>query len=313
MFENRLPFIAAIVSNFIVVGITYIYLEDYFYLTVFVAVASIFIFSKQFNPWSLTAALLIALLPIASSKNDPTTYYLIWAIFIGGTILQIAASIVANRSTAPTTGSTLPLNTLFALLGVGFSYFLIFRIYQVRYGGSLANEVQPFIDQFQTMIGNEPTPLLETEQTSEIASIGQLWLSIIGCFAFYSLEPYLLYLTSGVSAIGPSLNAAAQSIGRAVLVGPLTWAAIFAAVNELRFRVFHFNELFKRFLAGFFSINRYGCLSFIVLISLSIGQTIYVNVLPPDPQIVDYFNLSIMVTVLTSLSLGTAYGVTRDK
>lgn len=305
MFENRLPFIAAIVSNFIVVGITYLYLEDYFYLTVFVAVASVLIFSKQFNPWSLTAGLLIALLPYASSKDDPTTYYLIWALFIGGTILQIAASIVANRSTASTTGSTLTLNTLFALLGVAFSYFLIYSIYQIRYGASIFDDTQSIFNQVQTVT--------EADQTLQIGSIGQSWLSIFGFFFYYALEPYLKYMASGVSGVGPSLNAFAQSIGRGFLLGPLTWAALFAAVNEVRFRIFRFNELFKRFWAGFFSINRYGCLAYIVLIGLVVGLFVYISTLPPDPRIVDYFTLAIMITVLTSLSLGTAYGVTRNK
>lgn len=320
MLENRLPFIATIIANIIVVGISYLYLEDYFYLTVFVAIVSISLLSKQFNPWALTASLLLALLPYAASKDDSTTNNVLWLLLIGGTILQIAVSLVTTRSAAEVRGSTLPFNTLFALLGVAFSYFLIFRVCQTQYGGSVQDEFEIMMNQFRTFIGQESVTFGEAAPTLGIASIGQIWWSIFECFLYYSFEPYLIYIQSGALADPAGqinwliqLSAFAQSLGRAILLGPLTWAALFAAISEVRFRVYRFNDLIKRFFRGIFSINRYGCLTFIVLLALFGGQFAYQSVFPNHSKVLDYFSLGIMMTVLTSLSLGTAYSVTREK
>jgi hypothetical protein len=322
MFENKLPFIAAIVSNFIVVGITYFYFEDYFYLTLMIAGISVLLLSSQFNPWALMASVLLALSAGAFERGDTSTFNLMIILFAIGSILQIAVAMVSNRVSMQITGSTLPLNTLFALLGVGFSYGLIYCIYQTKYHGSLWNEAEATINQIRAMAGNEPTVFTENSVSSatSIGGIAKGWLTIMGCYIYYSLEPYLLYLqsahrtgTSGSASNLASWNVVAQSIGRIILIGPLTWASLFASINEVRFRIFQFGELFKRFRAGYFSMNRVGCLIFLVLLVLAGGQVAIANFMPENQAIQEYLTLAIITTILMSLSLGTAYSVTRNK
>jgi hypothetical protein len=314
MIEDRVPFIAAIITNFIVVGIAFLFFEDYFYLTVAITLISIFITAKLFNPWALMASVLIALSAGAIEKNDTALFYLILGLFLLGTIFQLTTAMSSNRSLKSKTGSTLSINTLFALLGVGFSYGLIYWIYQNYYDGSLTNGFEAWRTLFSG--SQEVASTSPANDALELGPISAGWLTIMGTFFLFSLEPQLAYMQIDPALRTDwlqSINVMAQSFARIFLLGPLTWAALLASMSENRFRLFRLSDLINRFLAGVFSINRVGCLAYLVFIGLLASLAVFGEMLSRTPKMLDYLILAIIGTIIISLSLGTAYSVTRNK
>jgi hypothetical protein len=316
MFEDRLPFIAAIVSNLIVVGISYFYFEDYFYLTLLVLIISVFLTAKLFNPWALMASALIALSAGAIEKNDTASFNLIVGIFLLGTILQLATAMTSKGPSASRTGSTLSINTLSALLGVGFCYALLYWVYQNYFGGSLADEGETL---FGFFLNSSELTQANSGNNLSLLGLGPIsigWLTIMATFALFSLEPLLIHMQSDPSLQAGWLayaNAMAYSFARMFLLGPLVWAALFASITEVRFHILQIGELLNRFFAGIFSLNRVGCLVWVVLGGLFFGVVALSQVWVQNPKVLDYFFLAAIGTIIVSLSLGTAYSVTRYK
>lgn len=296
MFEKRLPFIAAIITEVFVAAVTYLYFEEYFYLTVGIVVVSLLLSSTQFNPWALVGSLLTALAIMFYTEQDLASLRIVIILLLGGSVLQLVAALIGGSAGEGQVRSSLGLNVLFAVLGVGFAYFLIFRMCEPRLG-----------------------PLMTDE-----AGIGRTWELLLGCYLEYSLEPLEPYwpvftfmrtgeITPPAEADWPTmLNAIFHSFGRMFILGPAVWASVFAAVSEIRFRVYNVGEFVNRFLAGLFGLNFLGCLALVVILALAVAEMVVVIALDNDPVWREYVSLALMTAFITFAAVAPADRVTRS-
>ena len=227
--EQRLPFIAAVISGIATWIATALFLTQYLALTTIALIIAILIF--RFNPWAFFGAFLTGL-AIELFKNESNEQFrIVLLILLVGSGLQLAAVLLpAFFSGLRLPSSSVGQNMVFGVMGIILCYGLQFWMCKPSISvGSSFNELVSQVNLCQSRLTVSPlnTLLFGTGSRPEI------------------------------------LNAVLSACMVQILLSPLVWAGFFAAARQVNFNLLQLKSLLAHTLTA-----ALGSLVFLIVLAI---------------------------------------------
>lgn len=233
--EKRLPFIAAIISGIITWLATALFWQNYLPLATLVLLFAVVVL--RFNVWSLAGGFLIGLAIDLHNSGEDAQLRIVFTLLVAGSLLQLIIASLQNKPSGQHT-SSISQNTIAALLGIGLAYFIQFRICQ---------------------------PVM----TTGTFSIIELVARIFGCHFQFTFGVLAQTNLSGTVEIGPAfLNSLAALCLYTLLISPISWACVFAAISAERFNLLRLNRILSRSFKAFWGLSLAGFITLIIWVIL---------------------------------------------
>lgn len=260
--ENRVPFIATIISNLII--LLAIGLVERSYL---IWLAPLFLFSLFLgaNAWVITASFLLSLLVALGEEEMQTVvgqnyqqfHSVILVLLVALSLLQIIVYVIDSQRSRPgISRSSAGRNTIFGIFGITAIYVIFYYLFRKV---DLPSELQI------------PPPF---DQGALAA-----WFK-----AGYGLAMFIIEPISAISIQEVGLDSAYQvsiSCFRFLFSWPFTWAALFAAISQMLSVRFSLKKLIYQFVRAFVGMVFIGgLLAFVIELVLSVSFMLASFILP---------------------------------
>ncbi|MCB9009935.1 MAG: hypothetical protein H6656_21620 [Ardenticatenaceae bacterium] len=225
--EDRLPFIAAIISGLITTVATAYYISDLLPLMIVIIIVSTVLL--RFNAWALIGGFLTGL-AFLEYEQGGQRFWVIIGLLVGGAVLQvITALLVGVRSARIKDRSTYWQNVVFAGIGVTAVFLAYLVICRNAYP---PQQDLTIIEQGKYLLFCVGRFVLEPYLQMSLDASGQI--------VFESFYPAYQAVVEGAeiteALILPTINVIAAVFLRTFIIAPPTYAALFAALRQIGFR-----------------------------------------------------------------------------
>lgn len=241
--EGEAPFTAAVISGLLAAALTWAWLENQQLLLVLVPLAIAAVFVLRFHPAAFVAGILTNLLFASAGRTD--TMVTVSIAIAVGILWEIGASVVDGSLTSSGVRqrSTPTQNSLFAAVGILLSLLLHMRLCnEYGYQFSAADIGESFLGFLDCIFKIWLTPLARTETTFFESQDNVLAMALDPS----NLNAAYLAMFANGTVTWEGLQPIVSSIIRALILSPLTWAAIFAALRQIGFRIWNVPLLLRQ-------------------------------------------------------------------
>jgi len=279
--EERLPFIAAVISGIIAWIATALFLQQYLALMTIVLILSIVLL--RLNAWALVGGFLTGLALELFNRGATNQFIVILSVLAIGTGLQLAVVLIPPvNSEFRSPSSSVGQNMVFGMIGITLSYGFHFLLCKptISVGSDL------FITRILMQFGQCDASFTYSEPFIKFLSNQEFGLDVLNSLAFVCLMRFFL--------------------------SQFTWVAIFASLRQINFKIFAFSTFLKHALTAYFGgLIIGGLLSLVLQIPIVVLIVILFRNIPNSQNFQDLGSLSSQLSseLETLLLISTAISI----
>ena len=247
-FEEKMPFIAAILSGLFSTAITWAWFEDKRFLILFLPLTIAVLVILRFNPSSFIAGLVTDFL--VASIGYPNITLLFFIASLVGVFWETGTAIINGSlgKDAIIDRSTPVHNSLFAGLGILMNLFMYIKIGQ-KYGYVFTgSDVGKKFLEFGDMVLKILMMPLARSKTWFFEKDECIFSIVIDLKNFH---PAVFEMLSGGGVTKEGIFPIFLALAKAFILSPPFWAAFFAALRQLGFRFWNLPLLIRQTLKAY--------------------------------------------------------------